>query len=139
MRSKTPLVLMEQMVMVLVFAVAAAICLRVFVLTDERSRRYEEIDGAVLAAQSAAEQIKHDADAYFTAVSAVCSGNEWTVQLDENWEPTAENAVYRLVISYEESGSPYLWQATVKVYTGAGEELFSLPVAGQTEGVTQHG
>ena len=138
MRSKTPLVLMEQMVMVLVFAVAAAICLRVFVLTEERSRRYEEIDGAVLAAQSAAEQLKHDAAAYFAAVSAVRDGNVWTVQLNEDWEPTAENAVYRLVVTYEESDSPYLWRASVRIFTGE-KELFSLPVSGQREGVTQHG
>ena len=34
MRSKTPLALMEQMVMVLVFALAAALCLQVFVVSD---------------------------------------------------------------------------------------------------------
>ena len=139
MRSKTPLVLMEQMVMVLIFAVAAAICLRVFVLTDERSRRYEEVDEAVITAQSAAERLKHDADAYLEEISAVCDGNVWTAQLDKNWEATAENAVYRLVVAYEESDSPYLWRASVRICTVEGEELFSLPVAGQREAVTQHG
>lgn len=34
MRSKAPLVLMEQLVMVLVFALAAALCVQVFVLSD---------------------------------------------------------------------------------------------------------
>ena len=55
MRSKTPLALMEQMVMVLVFALAAALCLQVFVVTDRMSERNKDIDHAVLLAQNTAE------------------------------------------------------------------------------------
>ena len=36
MRSKSPLALMEQVVMVLVFALAAALCIQVFVFSDQR-------------------------------------------------------------------------------------------------------
>ncbi|MEI3306106.1 MAG: hypothetical protein V8R40_08850 [Dysosmobacter sp.] len=38
MRSKAPLALMEQLVMVLVFALAAALCVQVFVLSGQTSR-----------------------------------------------------------------------------------------------------
>lgn len=38
MRSKAPLVLMEQLVMVLVFALAAAVCLRLFVGAENIAR-----------------------------------------------------------------------------------------------------
>ena len=62
MRSKAPLVLMEQLIMVLVFAVAAALCLRMFVGSDNLSRRYAATDRTVLEAQAAAEQLKHDPD-----------------------------------------------------------------------------
>ena len=58
MRSKTPLALMEQVIMVLVFALAAALCLRAFVLSDSISRTCEERDRAVMAAQTVAETLK---------------------------------------------------------------------------------
>ena len=38
MKSKAPLALMEQMVMLLVFALAAALCLQAFVQSDRLSR-----------------------------------------------------------------------------------------------------
>ena len=41
MKSRAPLALMEQTVMVLVFALAAALCLRAFVLADGISRQVE--------------------------------------------------------------------------------------------------
>ena len=58
MRSKSPLALMEQVVMVLVFALAAALCLRVFVFSDQASERNEAVDRAVLEVQNAAETLK---------------------------------------------------------------------------------
>ena len=58
MRSKAPLALMEQLVMVLVFALAAALCVQAFVLSDQTSRRNEARDRAVLEAQNAAEELK---------------------------------------------------------------------------------
>ena len=54
MRSKAPLAMIEQTVMVLVFALAAALCLQVFVWCDRQSRDSAARDQAVLCAQSAA-------------------------------------------------------------------------------------
>lgn len=59
MRSKAPLLLMEQAVMLLVFALAAALCLQAFVRSDEASRRSEDRDRAALLCQNAAEAIRH--------------------------------------------------------------------------------
>lgn len=58
MRSKTPLILMEQLVMVLVFALAAAICLRIFVYAEGISKRNEALATAALLAQNTAEELK---------------------------------------------------------------------------------
>ena len=44
MRSKAPLVMMEQMVMLLVFALAAALCLQAFVKSDQLSQQGEVRD-----------------------------------------------------------------------------------------------
>ncbi len=60
MRSKAPLALMEQLVMVLVFALAAALCVQVFVLSSRTSRWNESRDRAVVEAQNAAELLKGD-------------------------------------------------------------------------------
>ncbi|MBQ7858639.1 MAG: hypothetical protein IJ347_00685 [Faecalibacterium sp.] len=57
-KSRASLLLMEQLVMVLVFALSAAICLQVFVKADEISRMGEQTDRAVLLAQTGAETIK---------------------------------------------------------------------------------
>ena len=58
MRNKAPLALMEQLMMVLVFALAAALCLQVFIFSDRASRRKEAVNRAVLEAQNAAEELK---------------------------------------------------------------------------------
>ena len=47
MRSKAPLAMMEQMVMLLVFALAAALCLQAFVKSDQLSQQGEVRDRAV--------------------------------------------------------------------------------------------
>lgn len=59
MKSKAPLLLMEQMVMLLVFAFAAALCLQAFVKSDGISRQSENRDRAIQEAQSAAETVRH--------------------------------------------------------------------------------
>ena len=41
MKSKAPLMLMEQMIMLLVFALAAALCLQAFVKSEQLSSRSE--------------------------------------------------------------------------------------------------
>lgn len=59
MRSKTPLVLMEQLVMVVVFAMAAAICLQVFGLSEKLSKKNEDVAAAAFLAQNTAEELKY--------------------------------------------------------------------------------
>ena len=58
MKSRAPLALMEQMVMLLVFALAAALCLQAFVRSDNISRQSEARDRAAMLVQSAAEAIQ---------------------------------------------------------------------------------
>ena len=142
MKSKAPLVLMEQLVMVLVFALSAAVCLQVFALSGSLSRTCEARDRAAVIAQNAAEALKHGDNAYFGDVGAHVNGNAgYTLAYDANWrrvqvesddDPTI---AYRLMTTRTDSGNPYLWTAEVTVQTADGELLFSLPVAGQNEGV----
>ncbi len=61
MKSKAPLLLMEQMVMLVVFALAAALCVQAFVRSDASSRRSEARDHAVVLCQNAAEVVRASA------------------------------------------------------------------------------
>lgn len=58
MKSKASLILMEQLVAVLVFALAAAMCLRLFVGAEQLSGELSRRDQAVTVAQNAAELLK---------------------------------------------------------------------------------
>lgn len=58
MKNRTTLLLMEQLIMVLVFALAAALCLRCFAKAEQISTQTARRDEAVWIAQNAAEQLK---------------------------------------------------------------------------------
>lgn len=62
MRSKASLQLMEQLVMILVFAVAAALCLEVFAKSREISLETAHRDRAVALGRNAAELLKATGD-----------------------------------------------------------------------------
>ena len=130
MKNKTPLVIMEQTVMILVFAFAAAICMQVFVYSDKLSRLNQQRDNAIIMAQNTAEMLKS-------------SGGEaeYTIYYDLNWQPVSEqeNAAYRLETIYTESDNSKLWAADIKVYGSGNDLLFELPVAGQRWEVREDG
>ena len=57
-RSRAPLALMELTVMLLVFALAAALCLQAFVVSSRQAAQSQARDTAVRLAQTAAETLK---------------------------------------------------------------------------------
>ncbi len=131
--NKSILVLIEHIVMLLVFALAAAVCLRMFALSGRLSRTYEATDRAVLAAQNAAELIKQNGIKGFAELTGAKADGEksWTVFYDENWEKTAEESGKYVLKVIGAETTEYLFRAEVAVLTDTGEELFRLPVAGQ--------
>jgi len=122
MKNKTPLVIMEQTVMILVFAFAAAVCMQIFVCSDKLTRHNQQRDNAIIMAQNTAEMLK-------------CSGGEaeTPIYYDQNWQPVSgqKNAAYQLEIIHTENEDPLLWTAIVKISRSDNELLFELPVAGQ--------
>ena len=146
MKSKAPLALMEQLVMVLVFALAAALCVQVFVLAGQTSRRNESRDRAVVEAQNAAEVLKGlhgDYEAACAAWGGAWNGTMWGISYDARWEPEEDGAqaAYHLLVMPADSGTEFLGAASVSVYGADGELLVTLPVAWQepTGEVTDHG
>ena len=116
MKSKAPLSLMEQLVMLLVFALAAALCLQVFLLSGQMSLRGEARDRAVTQVQNAAEVLK------------ATSGD--AQQAAELLGPAAAEKGLRLVIEQTDSGVPLLGKAEIRVYFEE-EELFNLQTGWQ--------
>lgn len=141
MRSKAPLAMIEQTVMVLVFALAAALCLQVFVWCDRQSRDSAARDQAVLCAQSAAEVLKHcrgDLTQARAALGGSLDEDSWSIGYDSLWSPVQEGASYLLTASPGDSGYPLLGQALVSVSRADdGTQLFQLTVNWQE--VTPHG
>ena len=138
MRSKAPLALMEQMIMVLVFALAAALCLRAFAASDDLSREKELRDRALTEGQSMAELAKACSGQLFLAAGiygGTWDGTLWVCFFDGDWNETQreEEAACRLEVA-PEPGEEGLGQAQVTAWAAGEEEpLFSFPVAWQEE------
>lgn len=142
MKSKAPLALMEQLVMVLVFALAAALCVQAFFASDRMSRQGEARDRAVLLAQNTAEYLKeYGAEQTAQTLAQALGGTAETpervcVYLDGGLSedrPAPEDAAYLLRVELEDAQyGGRLGRAEVSVYqAGAAEPLFSIPAAWQ--------
>ena len=149
MRSKAPLAMMEQMVMLLVFALAAALCLQAFVKSDQLSKRSEARDQAAVLCQNVAEALRNNGGSASEAAWAVSEKlgyhyDQGTLyqEFDEDWNPV-EYGVYCLDAGGIPTDVPNLQVVHVCVRKGcnAGQEtetLFELDVAWQGE-VFAHG
>lgn len=143
MRSKAPLSLMEHLVMILVFALAAALCVQAFALADRVSRSNAARDRALTEAQTAVETLK-SCGGSFQLTHERLDGSLYdlaqTIQraYDEDWNPLplsgGEEAAYTLTITRAESESAYLGRAEVTVRDAGGGVLARLPAAWQEVG-----
>ncbi|MCR4955941.1 MAG: hypothetical protein K6A30_04590 [Lachnospiraceae bacterium] len=123
-QSKTPLALMEQVIMVLVFALAAAVCVQAFVLARNMSIAGEKRDLAVLKCEEMAEEVK-----------ASHGGIEKKVlYFDKDWELQEETSTYKVEFKTIKKNST-LGDGKI-IATEKGSVLFELPVKWQE--VTQH-
>lgn len=143
MKSKAPLLLMEQMVMLLVFALAAALCLQAFVKSDGLSGNSEARDRAVTLCQTAAETVRHSGGNFNEAAEKLGlefgQGSTMFRYYDENWQPIdfdtcgmgAPPAAYSLNIHGVLDVPDGVGKASVSVSEAGGEVLFEIEVAWQ--------
>jgi hypothetical protein len=127
---------MEQVVMVLVFALAAALCLRVFAFSDRMSERNSDIDHAVLLAQNTAELLK--ACGGVEEAAAVAGGTirqmMWSTYYDAQLNPVEDQAdAYYVVDTLPiNSGVEGLGKAAIEVFRHDGNTgLFFITAAWQ--------
>lgn len=145
MRSKTPLALMEQLTMVLVFALAAAMCLQVFSLSDRLSRKNEAVSQAALQSQNTAELLKSSGGAWEQVLKENAwekRGDGWYLCYDKDWKTAAaeDDWSYRMEIRETETGVSGLQRVEIQIMgAGLGENggdavLFQIPAAWQEVG-----
>lgn len=113
MRSKASLLLMEQLVMLLVFALAAALCLQVFAKAEVISAETARKDQAVVLARNAAELLKATGGDIQAAQALGADG-------------------YRVDVTAQPETQPGLAQAEIQVFFGD-ELVFSLNTGWQEE------
>lgn len=120
MKNRTTLLLMEQIIMVLIFALCAALCLKVFSYSDSVSLKTKASSEAALVLQTTAEKIKMD------------NGTDnKIIYYDVNWNETDEDSkVYQVEIKVLESEIKYLGKANLQASDKNGV-LFELPVCWQ--------
>lgn len=114
MKSKASLFLMEQLVMVLIFALAAALCLGIFVRANKISSETARRDEAVIIAQNAAQILKNTGD-------------------PELVRQRVDSGGFTLEVQNEDSGVPGLCQAKIIVFY-ENREMFSLQTGWQEVG-----
>lgn len=131
MKNKAPLALMEQLIMLLVFALAAALCLQIYVFSAQLSRRCEAQSFAATEVQNVAEIMKkHRGD--LSAFTGHADGAVLTLGYDENWKQVQPgDAVYRILVTLRETDIPGLGRATVAAQTAEGDGLFGVDVCWQ--------
>lgn len=137
MKSKAPLALIEQLVMLLVFALVAALCLRGFVWAELRSQRMEARTHAVTLVQSAAETIRHSKSLSIAAQRLGGAYEQELLQLsyDQDWQPVSSEGAYHLTAQEIPPETTGLQAAQVELKTSGDqpEVLFALKIAWQEE------
>ena len=129
MKSKSPLIMLEQLLMLLVFALAAALCLQAFTLADSLSKGAGQQDSAILEVQKAAETIKY------------CGGDmeQAAEMLDGQWNDNLLQVISDDCIIYAEkqdSGMALMGSARLWAEDDKGQELFAISVAWQNGGAS---
>ena len=118
-KSKSPLALMEQVIMIVVFAFAAALCVQAFVMSDTMSKEAYTRDKAVMYCQSFAETIK----------ARTKDREEFLLYYNENWEECSEEEADYIAEFIITEQTEYLNKGKVSIKEKNEEsEIFSLPV-----------
>ncbi len=130
--SKTKLVLIELIIIILFFALASAVCVNIFAQARFLSVSSTDTTNAALAVQTAAETIRSSEDELVRLDELYAKKDTgYYAYYDENWNETDEaSAKYNMVIQVDSQGdllvadiamnrdSKAIYAITTKKYTG---------------------
>lgn len=134
MKRNASLALTEQVIMLLILIFAAALCLRAFAWSDQKSLYYKDRDRAMVEVQSAAEVLKaHSGD--FAAAAAAYGGSatqtQWVLEFDENWQITETSGTYLMHANAVAADVDYLGSAVLTIQSNGGDSFMELTVSWQ--------
>lgn len=135
MRNKAFLPMIEQLVMIALFALAAALCLQGFAAADRISDGAYSLDRASHEAQNAAEVIKStegDLELAAERLSGECSDGALLLTYSSDWKPcdSSDNVCFTLRACKQESSVEGLGKALITV-SSDDETVFELTVSWQ--------
>ncbi len=135
-RDKTALLLMEQLVMLLIFALAATLCLQAFVYAHRLSLDVEARDRAAELAQNVAETLRHTGGDFPGAARMLDAqqfdADSLQLELDADWAPVEDAARYVLGADRQASDLPGLGRGQVWLRNEAEDrELLRLDITWQ--------
>lgn len=137
MKSKAPLALMEQLLMILFFALATSVAIRVFVYADQLSMEKAHRDEALIQGRTVAEVYKNargDMDTMLARYGGTYAGRVWTTYWTDAWEPCEQGEEsYALVVEEVQDADPYLRMSRISAVHGDGTLLYTFPVAWQED------
>lgn len=133
--SKTKLFLLEFIIIILFFSLAATVCVRIFVNAKMASAQSSRLTGAVLKAQEAAETFKAvdgDAGRLAEELNGSMDGQNVVVFYDKEWNQAKEqtDGVYRMEIRLEKEQN--LITASILINHGQ-DEIYSLKIQKVTD------
>ena len=108
--SKAPLVLMEQVIMVLVFALVAVLCIQAFVLARTLSVRMTDRDRAMNVSQTLAETVKAcggDTEAVREKLGGETDGERLLFFYDSEWKTSDQADESFLLVFEKEEGAGF--------------------------------
>ena len=121
MRNKAFLPLIEQIIMIAVFAIISAVCIGCFSLARAISAETEYKDHAIILAQNTAERIKHDQGVNQEIIVGYT---------DTLTQTNTDNAVYLVTILPFENNDPMLGSAKISV-SRYNQTIYTLTVCWQ--------
>ena len=120
MKNRIFLSLLEQITMIAIFAVAATICVQIFLKSNTISQQRQALDQATLVAQNAGETLKYaggDLSQVATLLTGTLDDDSVTVFYNDDWVQTEqeEHATFQLFIQECPCDIPQLGKAAVSV------------------------
>jgi type II secretory pathway pseudopilin PulG len=136
-RSRSTLFLIEQLIVIAIFAVCAAACVSILTVSFISARESSDMSGAILTAENAAESFKAvsgdiDRAAAILGGSRASENNEdkLIVHYNERWQVVGESdAQFTLrIVRMNDNPQQSLISAQLSVENITGEQILSFPV-----------
>jgi len=141
-QSRSTLFLMEQLVVIFIFAICSVVCISIYVESYLIGKSSLEVNNAIRVAGNAAESyISAGGDIYYVAqfLGGINDQTDYkgnlVVYYNDQWESSGkEQASYILRITKTDNPAPSLIIAEVTVSRADGENLFDMTIAAREDG-----